>query len=192
MRIIAGTKKGMNLFSPKTDISRPITDRVKEALFNVLASSDLLAGKSVADLFSGVGSMGIESLSRGASSALFVEKDFGIVSILKKNIAKAGFAEKSKVIRADAFKVGAPVDIQQHDLVFIDPPYRLTMNVGINSPLAGLLDILSGQMTPSGIAVVRTEVPASLLDQYGKFCIIDRRQWGKMNVAFLGKSRENS
>ena len=107
MRIIAGTKRGMKLLSPKTDVSRPITDRVKESLFNVLYKYGLPADKVVADLFCGVGSLGLEALSRGAEFVTFVEKDPKIVAILKKNIEKAGFAGESKVIRADAFKIGA-------------------------------------------------------------------------------------
>src|SRR4030042_6225825 len=81
MRIIAGSKKGMNLFSPRLDISRPITDRVKESLFSVLYKYDLPQGATVADLFSGGGSQGLESLSRGAGFVTFVERDRDVFSI---------------------------------------------------------------------------------------------------------------
>jgi 16S rRNA (guanine966-N2)-methyltransferase len=116
MRIIAGAKRGMKLLSPprfclrqKTRGSRPITDRVKESLFSVLYKYDLPGGKMVADLFCGVGSLGLEALSRGAEFVTFVEKDPKVIATLRKNIEKAGFAGESKVIRADAFKIGAPV-----------------------------------------------------------------------------------
>jgi len=90
MRIIAGSKKGMKLISPKTDASRPVIDRVKESVFNILASRyDMPEGKAVADLFCGVGSFGLESLSRGAKFVTFVERDTEIAAVLKKNIAKA-------------------------------------------------------------------------------------------------------
>ena len=75
MRIIAGTKRGMKLLSPETRVSRPITDRVKESLFSVLYKYDLPEGKRVADLFSGVGSLGLEALSRAAAFVTFVERD---------------------------------------------------------------------------------------------------------------------
>ena len=75
MRIIAGTKRGMKLVSPETRVTRPITDRVKESLFNVLQNYDLLAGARVADLFCGVGSLGLEALSRGAAFVTFVERE---------------------------------------------------------------------------------------------------------------------
>ena len=99
MRIIAGTKRGMRLLSPKSDVSRPITDRVKESLFSILDKYDLPAvrqahrpersrrsGKIVADLFSGVGSLGLESLSRAAAFVTFVEKDPKVIAILGRNI----------------------------------------------------------------------------------------------------------
>src|SRR4030042_3125840 len=109
MRIIAGTKRGMKLVSPTTDATRPITDRVKQSLFDVLQNYGLLAGARVADLFCGVGSLGLEALSRGAAFVTFVEKNGEIVEILEKNIARAGFMEQSRGVRASAFRVGAPV-----------------------------------------------------------------------------------
>ena len=185
MRIIAGDKRGMKLLSPTTDISRPITDRVKESLFNVLQKYDLPAGKVVADLFSGVGSLGLESLSRGGRFVTFVEKDRKIADILKKNIEKAGWSSCSKVIRADAFKIGAPVTENKCDLVFVDPPYAQTMQTGENSPLAKLMNILAGQVTSGGFVIVRTHEDVHLLDKYSRFSVIERRQWGTMTIAIL-------
>ena len=86
MRIIAGSKKGMALFSPGGQISRPIIDRVKESLFDVLYNYGFPEGRVVADLFSGVGSLGLESLSRGAKFVTFVENDPKVVSVLNRNI----------------------------------------------------------------------------------------------------------
>ena len=91
----------MKLLSPKTQVFRPITDRVKESLFSVLYKYDLPHGARVADLFCGIGSLGLEALSRGATFVTFVEKDPRIVAILKKNIVKARFMNESKVIRAN-------------------------------------------------------------------------------------------
>ncbi|MBC8482068.1 MAG: RsmD family RNA methyltransferase, partial [Planctomycetes bacterium] len=93
----------MHLLSPKTNDSRPYTDRVKESLFSVLYKFDLIEGRRIADVFSGVGSMGLEALSRGATAVTFVEKDPKAIEMLKKNIEKSDFAEQSSVIRADAF-----------------------------------------------------------------------------------------
>ncbi len=85
MRIIAGKKRGMKLLSPKGDVSRPILDRVKGSLFSVLYKYDLPADAMVADLFSGVGSLGLEALSRGAVFATFIEADAKIRETLEKN-----------------------------------------------------------------------------------------------------------
>lgn len=189
MRIIAGSKRGMKLLSPGTDVSRPVTDRVKESLFSVLYKYGLPDGATVADLFSGVGSMGLESLSRGAKFVTFVENDPAIASILSKNIEKASFVKQSKIIKANAFKIGAGLtkDGDRCDLIFVDPPYARTMDIGEGSALGGLLNLLTGQSSDNGIVVVRTRKDISLLKHYNDFEMIERRQWGTMAVTILKK-----
>jgi len=189
MRIIAGSKRGMTLLSPKTQGSRPITDRVKESLFSVLYKYDVPRGATVADLFCGVGSLGLEALSRGAKFVTFVERDPKIIATLNKNIEKAGFVNESKVVRADAFTAGAPAGSggEPYGLVFVDPPYAATKNIGSGSTLSGLLDILGDQTTADGVAVVRTSQDVPLLDRYGPFRIEERRQWGTMAVTIMMK-----
>ncbi len=173
------------MLGPKAQVSRPITDRVKESLFNVLYKYDLPNGEMVADLFCGVGSLGLEALSREAVSVTFVEKDPKIIAVLEKNIEKATFVKQSKVIRANAFKIGAPVDQKKYGLVFVDPPYAHTRDVGAGSPLSGLLTLLGEQVATDGIVAVRTYKHTELLEQYGRLEIIDRRQWGTMAVTIL-------
>ncbi|MHC4488398.1 MAG: 16S rRNA (guanine(966)-N(2))-methyltransferase RsmD [Planctomycetota bacterium] len=192
MRIIAGKKRGMKLLSPKTGASRPITDRVKESLFSVLYKYDLPSGAVVADLFCGVGSLGLEALSRGAEFVTFVEQDAKIIATLNRNIEKAGFVRESKVIRANAFKIGAPLDSegQEYGFVFVDPPYAATSSVEAGSALSGLLDVLGEQTAGDGIVIVRTGQHTSLLDRYGEFQVIERRRWGTMAVTILQKTNE--
>lgn len=192
MRIISGSKRGMKLFSPKTQVSRPVTDRVKESLFSVLYKYDLPNGAIVADLFSGVGSLGLEALSRKARSVTFIEQDPKIISVLKKNIEKADFVNESDIIRANAFKFGASPnpDRQKNDLVFVDPPYAASMDVKPGSPLSDLLISLGLRVTADAIIVVRTDRKVSLLQQYGELRIIDRRRWGTMAVTILQKINE--
>jgi 16S rRNA (guanine966-N2)-methyltransferase len=187
MRIIAGTKRGMVLFGPRTPVSRPITDRVKESLFMVLQNYDVLSGASVADLFCGVGSLGLEALSRGAAFVTFVEKSTEIVAVLEKNIAKAGFVGQSRVVSASAFSVGAPVGPgrERYGLIFVDPPYAATREVGRGSSLAGLLDVLQQQVSPGGVVVVRSHRNTALLEGYGGLHVLDRRQWGTMSIVLL-------
>ena len=179
----------MKLLGPKTRLSRPITDRVKESLFSVLYKYDLPEGKRIADLFCGVGSLGLEALSRRAEFVTFVEQDAKIIAVLKKNIEKAGFTDKSKIIKADAFKLGAPVDFdgKKYNLIFVDPPYVTTRQAGEDSALSALLNLLAEQLLPDGIVVVRTSRRTELLQQYGRLRIIEQRRWGTMAVAILRK-----
>lgn len=188
MRIIAGAKRGMNLLSPKTDVSRPITDRVKESLFNVLWNYSFPEGKIIADLFCGVGSLGLESLSRGAEFVTFVEKDPKIIATLKKNVEKAGFTSESKIIRADAFKIGAPAYRQKYNLIFVDPPYAASRETTEDTPLGKLLVLLAEQISSDGIIVVRTEKRIELLEWYGLLKVVERRQWGTMAVTILHRN----
>jgi 16S rRNA (guanine(966)-N(2))-methyltransferase RsmD len=193
MRIIAGSKRGMKLLSPKTDISRPIIDRVKESLFSVLYKYNLPEGKKVADLFSGVGSLGIEALSRGAEFVTFVENDSNILKTLERNIEKAGFVKASKIIKANAFKFEFQFDAiaESYDLIFIDPPYLQTRQTGMDSKLGILLNSLSDCLNKQGIVVVRTEKRIKLLEQYKNLKLTEWRQWGKMAISILKKEGLN-
>jgi len=188
MRIIAGQKRGMKLLSPKGyETTRPITDRVKESLFNVLYNYDMPQDRIVADLFCGTGSLGLEALSRGAREVVFVEKDARAAEVLNRNIEKAGFIAQSKVIRANALKVGAAQSsgTEKYELVFIDPPYKMTEDMGADSVVAGLFELVCAQAADDAIIVVRTHRRTSLLDRYCRLKVIDRREWGTMAVTLL-------
>jgi 16S rRNA (guanine(966)-N(2))-methyltransferase RsmD len=216
MRIISGTKKGMTILSPKGDKTRPITDRVKESIFNVLYKYNLIEDRLVADLFCGTGSFGLEALSRRAKEAIFVDTDRGVLDILKRNIAKAGFGSQVRVVCANAFKVGAPrsTDGQKYSLVFVDPPYEMSKETSEKSRLADLLELLPEQIADDGLVIVRTEKgvhpvrdkasimlvgrqrrPVSngvnLLDSYGSLRIIDKRIWSSMTVTFLALKKDD-
>jgi len=187
MRIISGTKKGMTILPPKGSDTRPITDRVKESIFDVLYKYNLIEGRIVADLFCGTGSFGLEAISRGAKEAIFVDSDRRAIEILRMNISKTGFGEQSRVVCTNAFKVGAPpaVDGERCSLVFLDPPYELSREMGGKSRLVELLKLLPEQITKDGLVVVRTEKKVNLLDSYGQLKIIDKRVWSSMTVAFM-------
>jgi 16S rRNA (guanine966-N2)-methyltransferase len=186
MRIISGEKRGMLILSPKTEGTRPVTDRVKESIFNVLQKYGSFGGAWAADLFSGTGSMGLEALSRGAEHVVFVESDYRVVAILKKNIEKGGWNERGRIVRANAFKVGAAsLEERKFDFVFVDPPYAMSRDTGLESPIGGLLKLLGGQIAETGVVIVRTEREVELLDNYGRLQIADRREWGSMAVTLL-------
>jgi len=164
--------------------------KIKNSAVSANSAVKQFEGKMVADLFCGVGSLGLEVLSRGAEFVTFVEKDPKIIAILKKNIEKTGFTRESKIIRADAFKIGAAVDEQKYGLIFVDPPYSTTRETAEGSLLAELLNILQGQLAPGGIVVVRTDRRTELLEQYGQLRTIERRRWGTMAVTILQKTNQ--
>lgn len=120
MRIIAGQWRGRPLVAPKGDTTRPTADRTREALFSMLASRlGGFEGLAVADLFAGSGALGLEALSRGAASCLFVEQDRAALDALRANIAKLG--AKADVRAQSVLALGpAPAPL---DLILMDPPY---------------------------------------------------------------------
>jgi len=123
MRIIAGELRGRKLLPPDTDATRPITDRVKQSLFDIL--TPLLSEAMVYDCFAGTGSMGLESLSRGAVHATFFEADRSAIKRLKENIQTLGVADRSTAIGGDIFRWFAdPKTSGKPTIVFLDPPYR--------------------------------------------------------------------
>jgi 16S rRNA (guanine966-N2)-methyltransferase len=123
MRVIAGRLGGRRLKAPKGRVTRPTSDRVREGLFAMLGD---VQGTSVLDLFAGTGALGVEALSRGASSVVFVERDAPAVSALKDNLAALGIEPiEAEVRRTDALRAlrSARTREETYDLVFIDPPY---------------------------------------------------------------------
>jgi 16S rRNA (guanine966-N2)-methyltransferase len=121
MRIIAGTWRGRPLIAPKGDTTRPTADRTREALFSMLTSRlGSFEGLAVADLFAGSGALGLEALSRGAATCLFVEQDRAAIEALRANIAKLG-ANGADVRAQSVLALGpAPSPV---DLMMMDPPY---------------------------------------------------------------------
>ena len=180
----------MKLLPPKNYDTRPITDRVKESLFSVLYKYDVIEEGVIADLFCGTGSLGLEAISRGAKWVTFVEKDPKVTAILERNIEKAGFAAESKVIRANAFTIGAPIEVEgpaeeKYNLVFVDPPYMMSTHTDTDSQLGRLLSGLCEQLADEAVVSVRTHKGSVLPDEYGRLKIIDKRQWGDMAVTLL-------
>jgi 16S rRNA (guanine966-N2)-methyltransferase len=126
MRIIAGRFRRRQLLTNAGLVTRPITDRVKESLFERL--DPLIEESRVADIFAGTGSLGLEALSRGAKSVVFIENDRKAFDLLKQNVAKLGVADDVLCWQTDAMRSsyrpkGCP-DFVPFDLIFFDPPYR--------------------------------------------------------------------
>lgn len=131
MRIVAGKFRGLNLASPKDERVRPTSDRVREAIFNVLAHNDFgigfrIEGARVLDLFAGTGALGLEALSRGARYVLFVDDHAESRGLIRRNVEAAHATGATKIWRRDATGLGPlpPNAGGPFELVFLDPPYR--------------------------------------------------------------------
>lgn len=184
MRIIAGEFRGRKLLPPEgSDTTRPITDRVKQSLFDILAPRT--EGARVYDCFAGTGSMGLESLSRGAAHATFFEADRGALKRLRQNIATLKVDSRSIVIPADLFRWFANTQPpEKADLIFLDPPYRfLTDQPDALRKLAA--QIHADHLAPDGLVIFRHDAK-DVLD-LPPFQPADRREYGGMAIDFLGR-----
>lgn len=179
MRIIAGEFRGRKLLSPATDATRPITDRVKQSLFDIITPR--IPGATVYDCFAGTGSMGLESLSRGAKKVIFFELDKSAVKLLRQNIATLKVEDRSQVIAADIFRhFTAKATFPSADLIFLDPPYRFLAER--SKELQKLARSLATQMNPDGVLIFRHDAGDHLelsLDH------LDRRTYGNMELELL-------
>ena len=129
MRIISGSFKGKKILLPKDKLTRPLKDLTKESIFNIIKHSKLLnvelENSNILDLFSGVGSFGLECLSRGAKNVTFLESYTEVLNILKKNINNLNQQSQTKVIEKDIFsKNTLKLLNDKFDIIFMDPPYK--------------------------------------------------------------------
>jgi 16S rRNA (guanine966-N2)-methyltransferase len=121
---VAGKAKGRRLQAPPGDVLRPTSDRVREAIFDMLTSLDVLGGATVADLFAGTGALGVEALSRGAGQVVFVEEDPVAMDSIKVNLVSTGLYAWGELQRKDVLewvRTARPVDV-----AFVDPPYSFS------------------------------------------------------------------
>lgn len=185
MRIIAGKAKGMRLKSPKGLATRPTADRVKEALFSILHGKIINA--HILDLFAGTGALGLEALSRGASSAVFVEKHFAPWQALQFNIEKSGMKSQTEILRSDAMGFLRSWDKKGFDIIFLDPPYQ--------GDLANrVLEILTQRELLKPHGIIAWEKDAKDSCQVPKippgFKLINEKQYGDTLLLFLKEVKE--
>jgi 16S rRNA (guanine(966)-N(2))-methyltransferase RsmD len=146
MRIIAGALKGRRLKAPTWEGLRPTSDKLRETLFNILAPR--IAGARVLDVFAGTGAVGLESLSRGASVAVFIERDRRAAALIAENARLCGVANRCVIIRD-----GAEHALQRHldhapfDVVVLDPPYEF-------APLQAVLETALRHLAPGGLLIL--------------------------------------
>jgi 16S rRNA (guanine(966)-N(2))-methyltransferase RsmD len=187
MRIIAGEFRGRKLLGPETDVTRPITDRVKQSLFDIL--TPYLAEARVYDCFAGTGSMGLECLSRGAKHVSFFEADRSAASRLKRNIETVKMTGASEIVGGDLFKwFDSAKGKQDIDLVFLDPPYRFLKERA--EDLQKLAQSLAKHLTPDGIVIFRHDADDVLA--FPSLPAADTRTYGSMTLEFLRSPTTNN
>lgn len=179
MRVISGKYRGKRLFSPVNRHVRPTADRIKETMFNVLMSRGGVHG-SVLDLFSGSGALGIEALSRGAETAVFVDRDPESIRLTRQNLGAVG--ARAEVYQADWRVALRKLEGRIFDLVFLDPPYDDRREGQI---LQALLEykLLAADAT----VIVEHSRQNDLINLPGSF-IIDTRTCGNTCLSFLSLS----
>lgn len=178
VRIIAGRERGRKLVCPAGLRVRPTSDRVREALFNILQGQ--LEGAAVLDLFAGTGAVGIEALSRGARLAVFVDNHPQSLATVRKNLQNSRFLERARVVKSDALTFlsrghweGAP-----YDLIFADPPYRSGL-------IAALLDrITPAVLAEAGTLVVEFAHGEKTPEHAGRLACVRRQRYGETVLSF--------
>ncbi len=178
IRIVAGEWRGHRLAVPKGASVRPTSERVREAVFDVLGP---VTGHRVLDLFAGSGALGLEALSRGASHATFVEVDAHVAAVLEKNISSVRYGERTRVMRCEYGQALTRLAAagSSFDLLFVDPPYRILEQV------MGVLDpCLPGLLEADGLAVIEGP-PGGKVHAAGE--VLFSRRYGNTVVTMIAK-----
>lgn len=178
LRVISGSARGRKLKLVPGDTTRPIMDRVKEALFNILGRRVLDA--HMLDMFAGTGSVGIEALSRGAAHCLFLDLERRAVETIQANLALCGFTDRATVRRADAFAVlrATPTPC---DLVYIAPPQYKTLWLDALKAV----DASPGWVKPGGVLVVQIDPTERQSVALQHFTAYDERTYGSTLLWFF-------
>lgn len=182
MRVVAGKFRGRPLAAPSTQAVRPTSDRLREAVFNVLAHAYEAPGPNarVLDLFAGSGALGVEALSRGAAFALFVDDSAEARGLIRANIDAFGLGGTSRLFRRDATRLGPISGMAPFSLVFCDPPYgRGLAERAIASAAAG------GWLAANALIVVEEAADAGFAWPQG-FTEFERRTYGDTTLYFGG------
>jgi 16S rRNA (guanine966-N2)-methyltransferase len=188
MRVVTGEAKGRKLKGPKTIGTRPIIDRVKQALFNILSTR--VEDARFLDLFAGTGSVGIEALSRGAAHATFIEMNHKILALIRENLHITGLADRAEVLHADAFKflqsqaqtTSTSNTRRTYDIIYVAPPQYQEMA----ARALGLLDT-SPLLAEQGLIIVQIhpkERPGVAAVPLTRLTLTDERRYGSTLLMF--------
>ena len=183
MRIIGGKFKGKKILQPKNKQTRPLKDLTKESIFNILNHSNKfkisVENSIVLDLFSGVGSFGLECLSRGARHVTFVENYSGVLSILKNNLNNLNISEKYEIVEENLMSNFPIKKIhQKFNIIFLDPPYK-------EKRLQNIIDDIFQEkiLNKNGVIVIHRHKKEN--DEFSKnFKILDEKKYGISKILF--------
>lgn len=189
MRIVSGRWKGRALTAPVGEATRPTSDRARQAVFNIIEHAPWSRGlreARVLDLFAGTGALGLEALSRGAASCLFLDTDPGARAALMTNIEACGARGITRVWKRDAACLDPlpPSANGPFDLVFLDPPY------GKGFDVAALAGLSKGWLAPDGLIMLERGRSEGALVSTG-FEVLDTRDYGAAQVVFLRRDQLN-
>lgn len=179
LRVIAGSAKKTNLKSPKGLDTRPTADRVKEAVFNILAPK--VPGCFFLDLFAGTGSVAIEALSRGAGHAVLVENNRSAVNVIKENLTRTKLSDNAELLSTDVFNAIKTLALlnKGFDIIYLDPPYREGFYQRV------LLEIADNNLLNSGgIVVAESSRQIQPPEQVANLSITRRQRYGDTVINF--------
>ncbi len=175
MRVIAGSRRGAKLTAPRGSETRPTSDRVREALFSILAPVE---GARVLDLFAGSGALAIEALSRGAAEATLIDSGPAAIAAIRRNLEALGLRAEVRRTGAVEFLQRARTAARQYDLVFVDPPYRQAS--GLGTQLTGAMMPL---LAPDARVVAESDRRAPL---HLELPLLDERRYGDTLIQIHG------
>ena len=184
MRIISGIFRGKKIFKPKDIKTRPLKDLAKESIFNIINHSNKfkinLKSSNILDLFSGVGSFGIECLSRGVEKVIFIENYKGVLPILKKNLANSRLIKNYLIIEKDIYDKNVFLKLEKKfDIIFLDPPFK---DKSLDKILWDIKD--KKILNENGIIIIhRHKSEQDILSK--KFKIIEEKKYGISKIIFL-------
>ena len=184
MRIISGFFKGKKILEPKNSKTRPLKDLTKESIFNIMIHSKKfnfnILNSDILDLFSGVGSFGIECLSRGAKKVTFIEKYFEVLPILKKNLLSLNSFKNYEVIEKDIYEDNLEIYLKnKFDLIFLDPPYKDKNLIKLFIKFENLKILKTGTI----VILHRHKNETDILPP--GFKVIEEKQYGISKILFI-------
>jgi len=190
MRIIAGAFRGHTLLAPPGRTTRPMTDRVRENLFNLLGP-EACADAVVLDLFCGSGALGLEALSRGAAWCTFVDAARAAVAAAEANVRRLRLARRARVVHRDALRPGPwlapPTHAGRYTLLFVDPPYKIPAEAEGRRRLAAMVRRLTdlGYVARGAVAVLRAARGTETDTPWEGFDLVERRTYGTTTLYLM-------